>query len=446
MAGGASIKRQRQDTPPCRAYGDAVSIRSCAGVAQWQSRSFPSLRRGFDSLHPLQYFQYVRKRSSTQRVFFGTISHTRWHGNDAGAEGIQVRGPNQFRVQVRRNGVHRTKTFEKLSDAQEWRRIMEGKVSGNEFADLKVARATSLAKACDWMLDGKLYGNNPDGKNVAAKLRYWKSTKFAYWSLLSLHDWDLIEWRREILDEDNAEDGEQYGPEAECGPQTVIHRLNALSKLIQLWARAHKVPIDNPVKPGVRPGKPKGRDRRLLEKEEKRLLDAAAMSSRSWLRPAIIISIETCLRQGELASLTWDRVKLAGQYPHVDLTKTKDDKPRRVPLSVRAVAAFKSLKPKAPAKETSSKSALRVETARGIIYAFRDAIDDRIFPDLRWHDLRHEGISRLFELTDLRENEIRAISGHLTSAMLARYTHLRADRLGARLPGGSLNSQRRLVL
>jgi hypothetical protein len=34
-----------------------------------------------------------------------------------------------------------------------------------------------------------------------------------------------------------------------------------------------------------------------------------------------------------------------------------------------------------------------------------------------------------------------AISGHLTPAMLTRYTHLRADRLGAKLPGGIQNFQ-----
>lgn len=355
--------------------------------------------------------------------------------------GIQVRGPNQFRAQVRRNGVYQSKTFETLRAAQEWQRITEGKVTGREFIDVKLARATTLAQACDWMLNGKLYGNKANGKNIAAKLRYWKSSKFADWSLLSLHDWDLIEWRREVLDEDNAEDGKPRGPEAECGPQTVIHRLNALSKLVQVWARAHKVPVDNPVKPGVRPGKPDGRDRRLLEKEEKRLLEAAAKSSRPWLKPAIIISIETCIRQSELAGLSWERVKLADRYPHIDLPKTKNDRPRRVPLSIRAIAAFKSLKPKGSMEELGSRSVLPVQTGRGIVHAFHDAIEAKNFPDLRWHDLRHEGISRLFELTDLRENEIMAISGHLTPAMLARYTHLRGDRLGARLPGGKKNFQ-----
>jgi hypothetical protein len=52
-------------------------------------------------------------------------------------EGIQVRGPHQFRVQVRRNGVYQTKTFERLSEAQEWQRVMEGKVTGEDLVDLK---------------------------------------------------------------------------------------------------------------------------------------------------------------------------------------------------------------------------------------------------------------------------------------------------------------------
>jgi integrase len=145
---------------------------------------------------------------------------------------------------------------------------------------------------------------------------------------------------------------------------------------------------------------------------------------------------------GELAGLRWSRVRLNDEYPHADLPRTKNDKPRRVPLSVRVVAALRSLRPKGPIDAIGSKPVIPVETARGIIHAFRDVADEKEFPNLRWHDLRHEGISRLFELTDLREKEIMAISGHLTPAMLARYTHLRADRLGARLPGGRLNSRR----
>ena len=52
--------------------------------------------------------------------------------------------------------------------------------------------------------------------------------------------------------------------------------------------------------------------------------------------------------------------------------------------------------------------------------------------DLRFHDLRHEAISRFFEL-GLNISEVAVISGHKDPKMLFRYTHLRAEELVSRL-------------
>lgn len=51
---------------------------------------------------------------------------------------------------------------------------------------------------------------------------------------------------------------------------------------------------------------------------------------------------------------------------------------------------------------------------------------------LRFHDLRHEAVSRLVE-AGLNDQEVAAISGHKSMQMLKRYTHLRAEDLVARL-------------
>lgn len=358
-------------------------------------------------------------------------------------QGIYLRGDGQYQVKVRRRGQSVSKTFETLEEAQTWRNIIVGKISGDEYVDRRIASKTTLAEACDWYLENRL-GTKPNAKNVKSKLAYWKSSPLSGWALSAIHDWDLIEWRRDVLDEDNAEDGDSVGPDAEVGAQAVIHRLDALSRVFQEWSRAHQVFLDNPVKRGVRPSKPHGRDRRLMEaedsggmNEEERLLVAAGKSSRSWLQAAIIISLATAMRQSELASLTWDKVKLDTKDPHIDLPKTKNDRARRIPLSVRAVAAFRSLEPKDGKK--SNRPVLPIETPRAILHAFRDAVSERDFPDLRWHDLRHEAISRLFDSTDYRDQEVMAISGHLSPSMLTRYTHLRAHRLGDRLPGGKNN-------
>jgi integrase len=132
------------------------------------------------------------------------------------------------------------------------------------------------------------------------------------------------------------------------------------------------------------------------------------------------------MRQAEQHGLSWQNVNLDRGY--VDLFKTKNDRARRVPLSGRAIEAFKALQ--------GYPKPVPVETTHGVLVAFVAARELAGLKDLRYHDIRHEALSRLFEFTDLRDHEIMAISGHLTSAMLSRYTHLRADRLGSRLPGG----------
>ena len=64
--------------------------------------------------------------------------------------------------------------------------------------------------------------------------------------------------------------------------------------------------------------------------------------------------------------------------------------------------------------------------------AWRRALKRAGITDLRFHDLRHEAVSRLVE-AGLGDQEVAAISGHKSMQMLKRYTHLRAEDLVNRL-------------
>ncbi len=64
--------------------------------------------------------------------------------------------------------------------------------------------------------------------------------------------------------------------------------------------------------------------------------------------------------------------------------------------------------------------------------AWKKIIKDTKITNLRFHDLRHEAVSRLVE-AGLGDQEVAAISGHKSMQMLMRYTHLRAEDLVERL-------------
>ncbi|WP_407798686.1 tyrosine-type recombinase/integrase, partial [Staphylococcus aureus] len=63
--------------------------------------------------------------------------------------------------------------------------------------------------------------------------------------------------------------------------------------------------------------------------------------------------------------------------------------------------------------------------------------------ELRFHDLRHEGVSRLFERR-LNVIEVSSVSGHKELRMLRRCTHLAADDLRARLGSDDIHRTGRL--
>jgi integrase len=60
--------------------------------------------------------------------------------------------------------------------------------------------------------------------------------------------------------------------------------------------------------------------------------------------------------------------------------------------------------------------------------AFRRACADADVKDLHFHDLRHEGTSRLFEV-GLSIEQVALVTGHKDWKMLRRYTHIRLEEL-----------------
>jgi integrase len=65
---------------------------------------------------------------------------------------------------------------------------------------------------------------------------------------------------------------------------------------------------------------------------------------------------------------------------------------------------------------------------RSVGAAFRRQCRDLKIVDLHFHDLRHEGTSRLFE-AGFSIEQVALVTGHKDWKMLRRYTHLKPDTL-----------------
>ena len=131
------------------------------------------------------------------------------------------------------------------------------------------------------------------------------------------------------------------------------------------------------------------------------------------------------MRRGEILSLTWENVHLDKRFVHLPDTKNGDS--RDVPLSPMALELLSAL----PRNIRGDQFVfpLHFEALKSL---WRRACSRADISDLRFHDLRHEATSRLFE-KGLNVMEVAAITGHKDLRMLQRYTHLRAEELALKL-------------
>lgn len=188
------------------------------------------------------------------------------------------------------------------------------------------------------------------------------------------------------------------------------------------WGICDSNPVANVRKPKI----PPGRDRRLTAREDRLILRYCHHHSNKQLYSIVVLALETAMRQGEILNLRWEHINIKSRIAH--LPETKNGSKRDVPLSVTARDALMRIGVQSTGKVFGY-------TAHGLKSTWRFMRQKLGIEDLHFHDLRHEAISRLFELGSLDMMEVAAISGHKSLAMLKRYTHLKAQRLVRKLEG-----------
>ncbi|MGH1570718.1 site-specific integrase [Methylobacterium sp. P31] len=204
---------------------------------------------------------------------------------------------------------------------------------------------------------------------------------------------------------------------------TVRRELALLQHCLEIARREWGTPLPtNPMHGITLPRPAKARGRRLGLGDGQKLC-AAIQSKHAWhLRPLMELAVETSMRRGELLSLRWDHIDFEKRTAHLPITK--NGYARTVALTPRAIAVLGSLPRSVGRVLPVSGNAVRLSWERLRARAG--------LPGLRFHDLRHEAVSRLFE-AGLSIPEVALISGHRDTRMLMRYTHLKPESIAEKL-------------
>ena len=323
---------------------------------------------------------------------------------------------DKWQARVHRKGcAPEVKTFQLKSDALKWARNIESQLD----LGLMVPKQSMLSLSV--IIDRYVDEVTPLKKGASQeryRAKQFRKTKLADMNIGKITGEVVAQYRDQRLKQVSA--------------NTVRLELAFLSVVFEQCRKEWGLAVSNPVRQirMPKPGKP--RQRRLEAGEEEALLAACKLSGANYLHSFVVLALETAMRFGELARVTWPAVNLGKRT--IFIADTKNGTTRTVPLSTNALKAIQAIPRSINGQMFISKpGSIRSAFLIAVKKAQADAqCHSDLLNGLRFHDLRHEAVSRLFE-KGLNPLEVGFISGHKTMAMLQRYTHLRAENIAIKL-------------
>lgn len=333
-----------------------------------------------------------------------------------------------WRVQVRRKGKYVNETFLRRKDAEEWALDVERRIDRGESVSSSRARDTkTFGDLIQLHREDLREVGKPIGRSKTASLTFLER-RLGRLRVSELDRERLIQFGKE-----RAREG--------AGPVTLGIDLGYIKTILLHAAAVHGVtvaiePIDLARVALSRlglVGKGDERDRRPTQQELNNLIAHFEANPRQQIPMGRIIrfAVATAMRQEEICRIEWTDFdadqKMLLVRDRKDPRK-KDGNDQRIPLlNVTGYDACRLI------EEQCAFLGRRIGRIfpynnRSIGTAFRRQCRELCIKDLHFHDLRHEGTSRLFE-TGFSIEQVALVTGHKDWKMLRRYTHLKPEAL-----------------
>jgi integrase len=145
-----------------------------------------------------------------------------------------------------------------------------------------------------------------------------------------------------------------------------------------------------------------------------------------YLKPMILVSLNTGIRQNNLFSLEWGDIDFESQTMTLRAKITKSKKTTMLPINsvvVKTLIAWRE-----QSQDTSPNALVFPSPKSGVKFdnckkAWAGLMEDAGIENFRWHDMRHDFASQLV-MNGVDLNTVRELMGHADLKMTLRYTHL----------------------